>query len=112
MVERRRGEHSPLKPYLDAMPRTFHTPLFYTPQQLEGLRGTNLHAAVTAQRRQLAAVLERHVQPAANKLLLHLKKNAGKGSNEQADGDVTVAAAAAQKKRGGWFGGLFGGGRA
>lgn len=73
IVERRRGDASPLKPYLDALPSAFHTPLFYTPEEMEGLRGTNLHAAVTQQRRQLCAVLERHVQPAAKRLFTALK---------------------------------------
>lgn len=113
IVERRRGDASPLKPYLDALPSTFHTPLFYTPEEMEGLKGTNLHAAVMQQRRQLCAVLERHVQPAAKKLFTALK-NAPPPLTEE---EVAAAGGGGREKKGrkgasgSWFGFFgFGGG--
>jgi hypothetical protein len=76
VLERRRGDRSPIKPYIDALPAEFHTPLFYSAEEMEGLRGTNLHAAVMTQRRQLAGVLTRSVQPAADKLFAALRAGA------------------------------------
>lgn len=107
IVERRRGDASPLKPYLDAAPASFHTPLFYTRDEMEGLRGTNLYAAVMQQHRQLCAVLERHVQPAAKKLFAALKAAPPPPLTEE-----EVAAGAGQKrgKKGSWFGSGGGGG--
>ena len=74
IVERRRGDKSPIKPYLDALPSSFRTPLFYDPEEMDGLRGTNLHAAVAAQREQLANVLRVHVRPAASRLFAALRE--------------------------------------
>ena len=73
IVERRRGDKSPTKPYLDALPSSFRTPLFYHPEEMDGLRGTNLHGAVAAQREQLANVLRDHVRPAAARLFAALR---------------------------------------
>lgn len=73
IVERRRGDKSPIKPYLDALPSSFRTPLFYDPEEMDGLRGTNLHGAVAAQREQLANVLRDHVRPAAARLFAALR---------------------------------------
>jgi len=74
IVERRRGDKSPIKPYLDALPSSFRTPLFYDPEEMDGLRGTNLHGAVAAQREQLANVLRGHVRPAAARLFAALRE--------------------------------------
>jgi len=64
---------------------------------MEGLRGTNLHAAVMTQRRQLAGVLHRHVQPAAAKLFAALRA----APREEEDADGTGAG---KTRARGWFG--------
>ena len=74
IVERRRGKNSPLAPYIDALPRTFKTPLFYDDEELEGLAGTNLRDAAMAQRKALARVLNEHVRPAGKRLFRALRE--------------------------------------
>jgi len=71
IMERRRGESSPIVSYLRALPeaKQFRTPLFYDDAALEGLAGTNLHAAVLAQRKQLDDVLKKHIRPAGKRLM-------------------------------------------
>jgi hypothetical protein len=71
IVERRRGEGSPIKAYVDALPKPgeHKTPLFYDANEMKALRGTNLHRAVSAQRRRLASVLKDSAIPAGKKLM-------------------------------------------
>lgn len=96
VVERRRGDASPLAPYLNAMPAAFHTPLHYSPDEMDGLRGTNLHAAAVQQRERLRAVLENHAQPAAKRLFAALRRAPPALTEEEA--------ASGQKRKRRWFG--------
>ena len=44
-ARRFRGEESGYAPWLALLPHAFTTPLFYTPDELDQLRGTTLHQA-------------------------------------------------------------------
>jgi len=44
-ARRFRGEESGYAPWLALLPHAFTTPLFYTPDELEQLRGTTLYQA-------------------------------------------------------------------
>jgi len=55
-VERARGRDSPLAPWVDALPREFHSPLVWADSELAALRGTTLGRAVPTLRARLAAM--------------------------------------------------------
>lgn len=70
MIERRRGEESVWKNYIDSLPRSYDTPLYFTDEELEReLKGTNVYGAVQAQAQSLKKVFELKVKPAMGALI-------------------------------------------
>lgn len=47
VVERLRGKESPLRPWIALLPTSFSTPLFWSDDELEWLKGTALYKATT-----------------------------------------------------------------
>lgn len=69
LVERVRGELSFWAPYLDMLPTSFGTPLWFTEQELEELKGTALYHATKLQLKNLKALFAQKVKPFAENLL-------------------------------------------
>ncbi|KAJ9515243.1 hypothetical protein QJQ45_002374 [Haematococcus lacustris] len=64
-LERARGASSPLSPWLDALPTEFHSPLYWSPQELQSLRGTVLERAVARLKQRLQLSWKRAEGPLA-----------------------------------------------
>ncbi|KAI5055199.1 hypothetical protein GOP47_0030344 [Adiantum capillus-veneris] len=69
MVEHIRGSSSLWAPYLDVLPTSFGTPLWFTEEELQELQGTALHNATKIQLRNLGALFEDKVKPFAEQVL-------------------------------------------
>lgn len=67
MVEKLRASQSRYAPWLDLLPTTFHSPLWFTSKELEELRGTSLYQATKLHQRHLANQWSR-LQPACTPL--------------------------------------------
>ncbi|PKI45384.1 hypothetical protein CRG98_034189 [Punica granatum] len=67
-VERLRT-NSLWKPYLDVLPTTFGSPLWFTDDEFSELTGTTLHHAVELQRKQLRSLYEEKVKSLVKKFL-------------------------------------------
>ncbi|KAK4742008.1 hypothetical protein SAY87_000009 [Trapa incisa] len=68
LVERLRV-NSPWKPYLDVLPSTFGSPLWFTDEEFMELKGTSLHRAVELQRKQLLTLYDGKVKSLVKNLL-------------------------------------------
>lgn len=69
MLERRKGEESVWKEYIDALPRNYDTPLYVSNEELDReLKGTNLHAAAMAQKEDIKKVFDERIRPAMRTL--------------------------------------------
>lgn len=69
MLERRKGEESVWKEYIDALPRNYDTPLYVSNEELDReLKGTNLHAAAMAQKEDIKKVFDGRIRPAMRTL--------------------------------------------
>ena len=70
MIERRRGEESVWKDYIDALPRRYDTPLYFQNDELDReLKGTNVYGAAKAHAQSLKKVFELKVTPAMGALI-------------------------------------------
>eukprot|EP01111_Echinosteliopsis_oligospora_P009784 TRINITY_DN2932_c0_g1_i1.p1 TRINITY_DN2932_c0_g1~~TRINITY_DN2932_c0_g1_i1.p1 ORF type:complete len:359 (+),score=65.43 TRINITY_DN2932_c0_g1_i1:290-1366(+) len=49
LAEKSKGEESTWFPFIQILPKTFHTPLFWSPADLDELKGTSLHVSLEAQ---------------------------------------------------------------
>ncbi|KAK3280255.1 hypothetical protein CYMTET_11898 [Cymbomonas tetramitiformis] len=67
MVEKARGKESEIAPYIAILPTHFTTPLFYTANELELIRGTPLFEATRSKQRTLQRVFDQ-IYPAAKAL--------------------------------------------
>lgn len=78
MIERRRGEQSAWKEYIDCLPRTFDVPLYFDDDELEReLKGTTLYGAAKAQRVAVKKVFEESVKGAFAELVKAENKAGG-----------------------------------
>jgi len=69
MIERRRGDASAWKEYIDALPRRYDAPLSFTDEELERfLRGTPAFAAARAQKSSVRKTFEENIRPAVRAL--------------------------------------------
>ena len=69
MIERRRGDASAWKEYIDALPRRYDAPLSFTDEELERfLRGTPAFAAARAQKSSARKMFEENIRPAVRAL--------------------------------------------
>lgn len=68
VIERLKGEASRIAPWIDMLPKTFGTPLMFSEEQLEELRGTPLYRAQAVVRSRLQELWTR-MQPALSSLL-------------------------------------------
>ncbi|MCO5581649.1 hypothetical protein L7F22_035538 [Adiantum nelumboides] len=69
MVERIRESSSLWAPYLDALPTSFGTPLWFTEEELQELQGTALYNATKIQLRNLEGLFAGKVKPFAEQVL-------------------------------------------
>ena len=69
MIERRRGEASAWREYVDALPRRYDAPLSFSEEELEReLKGTPAFAAAKAQRASATKMFEENIRPAVRAL--------------------------------------------
>ena len=69
MIERRRGEESAWKEYIDSLPRAYDAPLSFSDEELEReLSGTTVYAPVKAQKAHVKKMFEECVRPAMREL--------------------------------------------
>lgn len=68
-VERLR-KNSSWKPYLDMLPTTFGTPLWFTDDEFIELKGTSVHRATELQKKQLQSLYDDKVKDLVKKLLI------------------------------------------
>ncbi|XP_049931911.1 uncharacterized protein LOC116248146 isoform X2 [Nymphaea colorata] len=62
-------KNSSWKPYLEALPSSFGTPLWFTEDELVELKGTTLHKASILQKKKLQELFDEKVKPLAEELL-------------------------------------------
>ena len=69
MIERRRGEESAWKEYIDSLPRAYDAPLSFSDEELEReLSGTTAYAPAKAQKAHVKKMFEECVRPAMREL--------------------------------------------
>lgn len=69
VMERRKGEASPWKEYLESLPRKYDAPMNFSAEELDReLKGTTVYDAVAVQKVKLGDTFERSVRPAVRAL--------------------------------------------